>query len=125
MSPAVLPDDDRVRFTESGQLMGPGSSLLKSAKCVLDQQIYGLCMNLRGPEALLIDSYEMTQPDRATQTSSEDQSDLTRAYLLYQSMTIAGGTPEITKNVVGEAILGLPAEPRVDKNVAWKDVPRN
>jgi alkylation response protein AidB-like acyl-CoA dehydrogenase len=46
-------------------------------------------------------------------------------FLMRQSACIGGGTTEMARNVISERVLGMPREQTFDRNLAFRDQPRN
>jgi acyl-CoA dehydrogenase len=46
-------------------------------------------------------------------------------WLFAPAWHLAGGTDEVQKNVAAERVLGLPGEPRDDRDIAFQDLPRS
>ena len=99
---------------------GPEGSISKLAMADLNKDIYSFAMNLLGAEGMLFDSYEMHQPKTALFGD-----DLSKNFLRSRANSIEGGTTEVMKNILGERVLGLPGDVRVDKELPWSKVPRN
>ena len=99
---------------------GPEGSIGKMASADLNKDIYDEVMNLLGSEALLYGSYEMVRPETAMGADT-----LQKAFLRSRANSIEGGTTEVMKNILGERVLGLPGDVRVDRDVPWAEVPRS
>jgi alkylation response protein AidB-like acyl-CoA dehydrogenase len=100
---------------------GPEGSIGKIMSAELNKRISELTVELLGAEGMLKpDGYPMERPKHAMLWHNPQQ-----AFLRARANSIEGGTSEIAKNILGERVLGLPGDVRVDKVLPWKDVPRS
>ena len=99
---------------------GPEGSAAKIVFARLNQEISGFEVELAGGDGLRYDDYIMRRPEHGDFYGRGPG----YRYLRAKGNSIEGGTSEILRNIVAERVLGLPPEPRVDKDVPWKDLPR-
>ncbi|MFE2431837.1 acyl-CoA dehydrogenase family protein [Streptomyces sp. NPDC059373] len=99
---------------------GPEGAGIKLAFARLNQQVSGLEVELLGEEGLRYGDWTMTRPEIVDFYGR----DAGYRYLRAKGNSIEGGTSEILRNIIAERVLGLPSEPRTDKDAAWKDLPR-
>ena len=99
---------------------GPEGSIGKMESANLNKDVYAFTIGLMGAEGMLYGSYEMVRPETAMSFDG-----VQKAFLRSRANSIEGGTTEVMKNILGERILGLPGDVRVDREVAWNKVPRN
>jgi alkylation response protein AidB-like acyl-CoA dehydrogenase len=99
---------------------GPEGSGMKLAFARLNQELTGLEVELLREDGLAYDDWTFRRSDSVDFLGRGSG----YRYLRAKGNSIEGGTSEILRNIIAERVLGLPSEPRVDKDVAWKDLPR-
>jgi alkylation response protein AidB-like acyl-CoA dehydrogenase len=101
---------------------GPEGSIAKLKFAEVNMAIYELCVDLLGADALVDYDYTMHRGANLGLIGGPGMS--RRMFLRARANSIEGGTSEIQRNILGERVLGLPGEPRVDKELPWSQVPR-
>ncbi|MBO0694229.1 MAG: acyl-CoA dehydrogenase family protein [Acidimicrobiaceae bacterium] len=98
----------RSRAARTRGVPGPGDSGSKLLSGRLIREVAGLALAAEGVAGVTGDT-----ADDAWETM----------FLVSPSLSIRGGTDEIQRNIVGERVLGLPREPRVDRDRPFVDRP--
>jgi alkylation response protein AidB-like acyl-CoA dehydrogenase len=102
---------------------GPEGSIAKLKFAEINMAIYELCVDLLGPAAL--EGYDYTMRRAESLGLVGPPGSARKMFLRSRANSIEGGTSEIQRNIMGERVLGLPGEPRVDKDMPWTQVPRS
>ncbi|WP_376767241.1 acyl-CoA dehydrogenase family protein [Gordonia asplenii] len=110
----------RAHATATAQGPGPEGSIGKLVGAELNQRVYEFCLDLLGPDGTLYDDYTMRHIGPA---DSNTGATVQERFLRSRANTIEGGTSEVLRNILGERVLGLPGDPRVDSG-PWREVPR-
>jgi alkylation response protein AidB-like acyl-CoA dehydrogenase len=101
-----------VRFTgyrtltalQKGQIPGPEAGLAKVTIVSAAIRAGDVIADIRGPDAL------------------SDDSEWAYMISFLPGLKSAGGTEEILRNTIGERVLGLPPEPRLDKGIPFSEL---
>ncbi|CAN5417065.1 acyl-CoA dehydrogenase family protein [soil metagenome] len=102
---------------------GPEGSVAKLSYAELNKHLYEFCIDLLGAHGLIGFDYTFRRTDELDVSGSAKGPRY--AFLRTRANSIEGGTSEIMRNILGEQVLGLPGEPRLDKDVPWLEVPRS
>ena len=93
---------------QAGKAPGPGGSLGKLLGSQIHWRFREIAQSIAGMESIASDGDAGEQLWKLVLNS-------------FQS-SIAGGTDEIQRNIIGDRVLGLPREPAVDRDVAFKNL---
>jgi acyl-CoA dehydrogenase len=95
-----------------GETPGPENSIGKLVAGATMQELAMYALDLQGQAGLLSDPTQAAAGARFQQM-----------LLRSPATRVEGGTDEILRNIIAERVLGLPGDIRVDKDVAFKDIP--
>ncbi len=95
---------------KAGKTPGPGGSLGKLFGSNIAWKVRTMALEFAGPGSVAWDPED------------ESGAELQRIVLNSFQSSIAGGTDEIQRNIIGDRVLGLPREPSVDRGVAFRDL---
>jgi alkylation response protein AidB-like acyl-CoA dehydrogenase len=98
---------------KAGRSPGPEASVMKLLMSIRVARDGDLVLALEGVGATLAGG---DAPDKGTWQ---------QVFLGQFGIRIGGGTEEIQRNVIGERVLGLPSDIRVDKSVPFRDLKKN
>jgi alkylation response protein AidB-like acyl-CoA dehydrogenase len=93
-----------------GKLPGPGASAMKLYVSLHLSLMGDLVETMLGAQGML------------AKDDAIDDGFWQNSFLSQWASKIGGGTDQIQRNTIGERVLGLPAEPRLDKDVPFKDL---
>jgi alkylation response protein AidB-like acyl-CoA dehydrogenase len=93
----------------------------------MSDQAAGLVRLFKGTSVsrLVTLAFDTAGPSGAAWTEDDAASQSAIGFLMRQAGSIGGGTTEMARNVISERVLGMPRERRLDKDVPFRDVPRN
>lgn len=97
----------------AGQPLGPEASITKLFFSEHTQRLQALAVDLEGTCG------------QAWEDGDRWRQNTAWAFLRVRSKTIAGGTSEVQRNILGERVLGLPKEPSSDRSIPWSEVLRS
>jgi alkylation response protein AidB-like acyl-CoA dehydrogenase len=93
-----------------GQTPGPENSIGKLVGAKMRQEQASLALDILGEAGMVSD------PEAG-------EGDWPAAYIGAAGGRLAGGSDEIMRNIIAERVLRLPPEPRLDKEIAFRDIP--
>ncbi len=105
----------------AGRVPGPEGSIAKLTGALLARQARDTAMTIVGTAGQAFERNAAGESDlRSTAGRKWSGFCISAA-----GISLAGGTDEVQRNIIGERVLGLPKEPDPFKGAAWQDVPRS